>query len=93
MNKKNLSQIFNQYIENFDSINGEYHQEYYKWRVCYEFPVLMQRALSVEDELFSQALKDVAKSTSNIIDNRIQPFAGLVRFAQEEPSEVKKDVY
>lgn len=59
MNKDNISQIFKGYIDKFDYINHEPHIEYYKWQICHDFPILMDKALSVTDEEFPGALYQV----------------------------------
>ena len=96
MNLNNLQQVFEHYIDRFDYINDSENQEYYKWQVCQEYPVLMKKALSADDECFSDALKDVKKCTFNLIDSYTQPFGGLVDFARTEPGVVRglfKDLY
>lgn len=96
MNKENMDQVINCYINNFAMINDEEHQEYYKWQICQEFPVLMDAALCSSDDEFSQALYKAKVCTSNIIDSFTQPFYGLVKFAEEEPATVRqmfKDLY
>ena len=90
MNKNNLSQTFQHYIDRFDYINEEPQSEYYKWQACHEFPVLMKCALSAEDEIFSRALYEAKKSTFNIIDSYTQPFGGLVEFSRNDPVSVRK---
>ena len=56
MNKNNLNQIFEHYIDRFEYINNEDNEEYYKWQVCNQFPLLMKKALSSENEQFPKAL-------------------------------------
>lgn len=86
----NISQVFSRYIENFVKINDDEHEEYYKWQVCHEFKNLMDKALKTEDYKFSKALMKVKECTRNIIDSYTQPFYGLVKFAEKEPSTVKQ---
>lgn len=96
MNTENMEQVISCYIKNFAMINDEEHQEYYKWQICHEFPILMDEALNSSDENFSKALYKAKSCTSNIIDSFTQPFYGLVKFAEEEPATVKqmfKDLY
>ncbi len=90
MNKKNLAQIFDHYIEKFNYINNHEHMEYYKWHVCNEFPKLMKDALESPADVFASKLELVRKSTYNIIDSYTQPFAGLVALASEDPERVRK---
>ena len=86
----NISQVFSHYIENFVKINEDEHEEYYKWQVCHEFKNLMDKALKTEDYKFSKALMKVKECTINIINSYIQPFYGLVKFTEKEPSTVKQ---
>ena len=81
----NISQVFSHYIENFVKINEDEHEEYYKWQACHEFKNLMDKALKTEDYKFSKALMKVKECTRNIIDSYIQPFYGLVKFAEKSP--------
>lgn len=90
MNLLNLQQIFQHYIERFDLINDKEHMEYYKWQVCHEFPVLMNKALTSDDQDFAAALYDVKKCTYNIIDSYTQPFSGLVEYAKRDPNTVRQ---
>lgn len=88
MNKNNLNQIFQHYIDNFSEINNKY-SEYYKWQVCEEYPLLMDKALDSSDEVFADELWKVKKCSENIIDGYTLPFTGLVEYAKDEPSVVK----
>ena len=69
MNKDNLHQIFNYYIEKFDFLNSEPHTEYYKWQICKQYPTLMSEALNANDDTFAAKLYEVKKCTRNIIDS------------------------
>lgn len=94
----NISQVFAHYIENFSFINNDAHEEYYKWQVCYEFPMLMDQALAAPHEEFASALLKARNCTRNIIDSYTQPFMGLVKFAEEEDAtetvrELLKNLY
>ena len=90
MNNNHLQQIFANYIKNFDLINNDEHEEYYKWQVCHEFPILMSKALEASDEDLPRALYEVKKSTYNIIDSYTQPMAGLVDFARKDAPAVRE---
>jgi hypothetical protein len=90
MNNNNLQQIFSNYIEKFEFINNDTHNEIYKWEVAKNFRILMEDALSKEGTEFAEALYKVKAATFNIIDSYTQPFYGLVEFAREEPDTVKK---
>lgn len=98
MNKESLHQLFQHYIDRFAFLNNDEQEEYYKWQVCREFPVLMREALEADKAAFSKKLNEVRKSTYNIIDSYTQPFAGLVDLAREDleatnVQEMLKDLY
>ena len=96
MNRNNLEQIFQQYINKFEIINNAAYEEYYKWQVCKEFPALMKKALAADNEEFYHALYEVKKATFNIIDSYTTPLYGLVEFSKTRPEEVRnilKDLY
>ena len=90
MNKNNLNQIFEHYIDRFEYINNEDNEEYYKWQVCNQFPMLMKKALSSENEQFPKALYEAKKCTFNIIDSYTQPFSGLVDISKYDPDGVRE---
>ncbi len=90
MNNNHLQQIFSNYIERFEELNNNDHQEYYKWQVAIKFKSMMDDALSSSSDDFADKLLNVKKLSSNIIDSYTQPFYGLVRFAQEEPETVRE---
>lgn len=89
MNKEHLDQIFKHYIRDFERINGV-GEEYYKWQICKEFPVLMKEALDAPTDDFANALYKAKKCTVNIIDGYTQPFSGLVDLARKEPETVRE---
>lgn len=90
MNKNNLYQIFQGYIDKFDFLNNETHGEYYKWQICNEYPTLMKKALESSDDEFPKALYEVKKCTQNIIDSYTTPFNGLVELSRKSPETVRK---
>lgn len=91
MNKRNLQQIFNNYIEKFEYITDENsNNENYKWFIAKKFRALMDEALSKDGEEFVSALYNAKISTKNIIDSYTQPFSGLVELAKREPNTVKQ---
>jgi hypothetical protein len=90
MDKNNLQQVFEHYIENFAMVNDAEHEEYYKWQVCAVFHDLMDAALAASDSEFSAALYQAKTATFNIIDSYTQPFYGLVKYAEEEPQTVRR---
>lgn len=90
MNKNNLYQIFQGYIDKFDYFNDETHTEYYKWQICHNFPLLMKNALESTEEDFAKSLYEVKKCTYNIIDSYTTPFNGLVELSRKDPEIVRK---
>jgi len=61
MNKDSLYQIFNHYIDRFEYLNNSENEEYYKWQVCHEYPILMKKALESDEKDFATALYEVKK--------------------------------
>ncbi len=90
MNENHLNQIFTNYIEKFEYINDNTHDESYKWRVAKKFRTLMDEALSERDVDFAEALYKVKVCTENMIDSYTQPFYGMVEFARHEPEIVRQ---
>ena len=90
MNNTHLQQIFANYIEKFEYMNGTTHAEYYKWQIVKRFRTEMDAALAAPKEDFSDKLKEVKKLTYNLIDSYTQPFQGLVTFAQDDPEKVRQ---
>lgn len=90
MNKNQLYAMFKNYIDNFERVNNEEHEEYYKWQVCYQYKFLMDEALSAPTDQFDDVLYKTKDCSRNIIDSYTQPFYGLVKYAQEEPETVRK---
>jgi len=87
MNRKNLNQIFDAYISQFEYLNDAHNNESYKWNAVAEF----QRAfnLDVSTDGFASMLKEARDATGNIIDSYTQPFYGLVELARKEPETVR----
>lgn len=91
MNKERLKKIFNNYIDNIDLINNDEHEEYQKWAVAKKFREYMDIALSKDGAEFVEELSKVKKISWFIVDNSmVQPFAGIVKYAQKEPNVVKQ---
>ena len=85
MNENHLQQIFANYIEKFEELNGPKHEEYFKWEIVENFKPLMDSVLnSTEQEGFIANLKEVKKKTYNFIDNYTQPLGGLISFSNYE---------
>ncbi len=90
MNENHIKQIFANYIDRFEEMNGPVHQEYFKWRVAKQFRPMMDDALSSGADDFPGKLSKLQQKTSFLIDSRrIQPFSGLVRIAKQDPEAVR----
>lgn len=90
MNQKNLNDIFEHYIEKFEYINGPENGEIYKWQIANQFRSVMDEALASSDEEFPNKLYVAKKLSANIVDSYLQPFYGLVKFAEKEPGTVRE---
>ena len=90
MNSDHLQQIFANYIDQFERLNGKKHQEYYKWQIIRRFHDEMDAALSASDDELTARLIEMKKLASNLIDSYTQPFQGLAKFAEKEPETVRK---
>lgn len=87
MNRNNLNQIFDAYIQQFELLNDSHNNETYKWSAIIEFQKAFD--LSVSDDAFAGMLKEAKDATENIIDSYTQPFHGLVELAKKEPETVR----
>lgn len=87
MNRKNLNQIFDAYIEHFEILNDSQNDESYKWRALVNFQKVFD--LTVPEAAFAEMLKDARNATANLIDSYTQPFGGLVELARREPETIR----
>lgn len=79
MNLGNLKTLFDNYLENFDTINNEIHREYYKWEAVKHF----QEHWDIDAPDFAGMFKEAVKLTSNLIDNKtVQPTNGIIKLAE-----------
>lgn len=79
MNLGNLKKLFDNYLENFDTINNEIHREYYKWEAVKHF----QEHWDIDAPDFAGMFKEAVKLTSNLIDNKtVQPTNGIIKLAE-----------
>lgn len=89
MNQKNIEQLFQNYIENFDYFvhsDGEGY-ETYKWEAVAQ----AQDAWKLQAADLSGMIKSAFSKTYNLINNRIvSPGNGLVLLAKQEPEVVRK---
>ena len=87
MNRKNLNQIFDAYIQHFELLNDSQNDESYKWRAIVDFRKAFD--LTVPDDALAGMLKEARVATVNLIDSYTQPFGGLVELAKREPGIVR----
>ena len=92
MNKKNLQQIFANYIDRFEELNDKAHDETFKWWAAEQFREKMDTALKLDGEDFVKALRDMTKIVEVIIDGRMQPFGGLIAIANDSNCKLAGDV-
>ena len=94
MNKKNLQQIFANYIDRFGELNDSAHDETFKWWAAAEFRKRMDEALQADNENFVAILQNIVKDdvVGTIIDGRMQPFNGLVAIASDNHCKLAGDV-
>lgn len=87
MNKKNLQQIFTNYISKFESISSpSIDESYKKW----ELVQLFQDTFDLEAEDFPSMLDSIWDESSNLIDNKKQqPFYGIICCARKEPETIR----
>ena len=77
MNEKNLQQILENYVNNFEDFNSKIPgkpTEYEKWEIVGEFKNKMNLALKTTDENLPTELYKIKKMTSDFIDSYTQPF-------------------
>ena len=87
MNKCRLHQIFTNYIENFEIINDDNHNENYKWEIAYSFHNLM----NTDAPDFAKRIKEAWTLSANLIDsNNRYCFSALVTCAEKDPEAVRE---
>ena len=87
MNRKNLNQIFDAYIQHFAVLNDSHNNKSYKWSAIVDFQKAFD--LSVSADGFAGMLKEAKDVTENLIDSYTQPFHGLYELAKREPETVR----
>ena len=96
VNKKNLQQIFANYIDRFAELNDAAHDETFKWWAAAEFKKRMDEALQAPEEEFTQALDRIKghrkedKVVETILESSMQPFTGLIELSKKEPAHIQK---
>ena len=89
MNIKNLTKVFEHYIEKFEWLNQKPEpDESYKWLAVQKFQNAFD--LDVPKDEFATMLYNAWKASANLIDsNQQQPFYALVEYARREPERVR----
>ena len=87
MNRKSLNQLFDAYIQHFETLNDSTNDESYKWGAIVDFQKAFD--LTVSDDALPGMLKEAKEATANLIDSYTQPFSGLVELAKREPEAVR----
>ena len=79
MNSNNLQSLLQNYMDNFEVINDDKNEEYYKWEAVKHF----KDNWDVEAENFAEMFKEAVRLTYNLINNHIvQPTNGIVKLAE-----------
>ena len=88
MNRKNIEQLFRNYMDHFDYFDNDREgHESYKWDAMGQ----VQEAWDLNAKDLSGMIKKAFSKTVNLINNRIvSPGNGLVLLAKEEPEAVRK---
>lgn len=87
MNAEQIQKLFENYIANFDMINGPVHDEKYKWNAIER----VQEKWDLNAADVSEMIKQAFSLSYNLINNRIvQPVSGLAQLAKVEPEAVRQ---
>lgn len=86
MNTENLNLVFKHYIDKFDEMNGEAHNETYKWVALEHF----RKSWDIEASNFAAMFKEAVSKTENLIDTgKVLPTVGIIRLAKHDPEVVR----
>ena len=81
MNRKNLDELVQNYIKDFNFINNEDHAEYYKWEAVKTF----QQNWDIDASDFATMFKEATSATDNLINNHVkQPVNGIIKLAENK---------
>ena len=67
MNIKSLNQLFDAYIQHFETLNDSTNDESYKWGAIVDFQKAFD--LTVSDDALPGILKEAKEATANLIDS------------------------
>jgi hypothetical protein len=83
MNMENLNLVFQNYIDKFDEMNDEKHNETYKWEAFEHF----RKNFDMESPNFAVMFKEAVSKTDRLIESsKAHPTTGIVRLAKEDPN-------
>jgi len=87
MDKSILNNLFQKYIDGFETINSPENNETYKWAIAYDWKELFD--INAPD--FAAMLYKVLPTTVNLIDNsKVEPLNGLCIYSKHEPDTVRE---
>ena len=88
MNYENLEILINRYEENYYMVNDSEHDEKFKWAAvrCFQDTWFSEN----RGKTFAQIFAEATKESSVLINNSmISPTTGIVKMAEQKPSEVE----
>ena len=86
MNRDRLNNIIGHYINNFDMINNEEHDENMKWKAVYHF----KKNFDINASDFYEMFKYAMSESSIIINNgTVQPVNGILKLITHEEDTVR----
>jgi 5-methylcytosine-specific restriction protein B len=86
MNTERLNKLIEIYIDNFEMINNEVHDENMKWKAVYHF----KKNFDINAENFYEMFKYAMSESSIIINNgTVQPINGILKLISHEPETMR----
>ena len=86
MNTERLNKLIEIYIDKFEMINNEVHDENMKWKAVYHF----KKNFDINAENFYEMFKYAMSESSIIINNgTVQPINGILKLISHEPETMR----
>jgi len=86
MNTERLNNLIGSYINNFEMINNEVHDENMKWKAIYHF----KKNFDINASDFYEMFKYAMSESSIIINNgTVQPINGILKLISHEPDTMR----
>ena len=86
MNTERLNKLIEIYIDKFEMINNEIHDENMKWKAVYHF----KKNFDINAENFYEMFKYAMSESSIIINNgTVQPINGILKLISHEPETMR----